>query len=112
MMVNRRFMVISFLAGLFTLTILIVGANGSTQQSVFAQQATPSATSAAPQGDVARGKYLVSIAGCVGCHGTATLATADSIPLAGGTAFNLGPLGTFYSRNLTILQAWTVADFD
>src|SRR5258708_7268926 len=78
------------------------------------QAATPAGTAAAePQGDPTRGKYLVAVIGCGGCHGAFKLATDKGIPLAGGNEFNLGPqLGTFYSLNLTNLQDWSFREFD
>ena len=52
---------------------------------------------------VEQGKYLTTIAGCIGCH---TPFTPEGIPdetrqFAGGQEFDLGPLGKLYSRNLT-----------
>ncbi len=35
----------------------------------------------------------------------------NGVPLAGGNKFAVGPLGTYYSANLTILQNWTTDDF-
>jgi mono/diheme cytochrome c family protein len=54
-------------------------------------------------GDVEHGKYIFTIAGCGGCH---TGFTADGRPdtaraFAGGQEFNLGPLGSVVTSNLT-----------
>jgi len=83
---------------------------------------------------VARGKYLATIAGCTSCHTpdraeyqnpqTLTFeqistiafdgqqAVAPDMLLAGGRAFDLGPAGVVYSRNITPdeetgIGAWT-----
>lgn len=104
-----RFILLSCVVGLVAL-ILFVGLSGP--QPTSALQATAAATRAEPVGDVARGQYLVRIAGCGGCHGTPKLAVNNVAPLAGGNEFNLGPLGTFYALNLTGLQDWTFNEFD
>ena len=51
----------------------------------------------------ARGKYLVTIAGCLDCH---TPLKSDGTPdsaraFAGGQPFDLGPLGKLFTKNLT-----------
>jgi mono/diheme cytochrome c family protein len=56
---------------------------------------------------IAKGKYLVhGPAHCVSCHvgSFAEMVEADKgkdIPLKGGVGFQMGPLGTMYTRNLT-----------
>jgi len=53
-----------------------------------------------PAGDpVARGKYLTTIGGCIGCH-TPGQPPDMSKRMAGGNAFK-GPWGTVYAANLT-----------
>jgi len=68
--------------------------------------------SALAQGDAKRGEYLVTAAGCVGCH---TEAKEGAVPYAGGRALKT-PFGTFYGPNITPDQKagigrWTEADF-
>jgi mono/diheme cytochrome c family protein len=56
---------------------------------------------------LARGEYLVyGPAHCVECHGALDdslqkLAEGQKVPLAGGLALAMGPLGTIYAANLT-----------
>lgn len=53
---------------------------------------------------VARGKYLTTIAGCVDCHTPHDPKTFEPIAdkaFAGGYVFPLGPAGTVYTKNLT-----------
>jgi mono/diheme cytochrome c family protein len=59
----------------------------------------------AAQGDAARGEYLVVTGACADCH------TTEKGAYAGGLEFDMGPLGVYYSSNLTILQDWTTDDF-
>ncbi len=63
------------------------------------------------KGDAERGKYLVQIGTCMDCHGNFKMTTDKGVPLAGGTEFNLGPVGKYYSANLTTLQNWKLEDF-
>lgn len=100
--------------------------------------ATPPAADAIPprQDDIlARGQYLATVASCGGCHTPyssefyppdtlekmqkisfeAESALDESMWLAGGRPFVLGPAGTIYSSNLTSdmetgLGAWTDAE--
>jgi mono/diheme cytochrome c family protein len=65
-------------------------------------------------GDAGRGAYILTAAGCVGCHTTPTDKKAGVI-LAGGRALKT-PFGTYYSPNITPdpehgLGAWSEADF-
>ncbi|MFW5691735.1 MAG: hypothetical protein ACOCX3_00120 [Chloroflexota bacterium] len=55
------------------------------------------------------GAYLVRVEiSCVGCHRVDGYADAPlTIPLSGGREFNLGPGGTVYAPNLTVLQDWS-----
>jgi cytochrome c553 len=97
------------LAAMFSLAEIRVG---------LAQATTPVATAAAtrsapPKGDAERGKLLVQVMNCVGCHSTPSLAAADgTIPLAGGNEFKAGDLGTVYANNLTELGGWSFDEFD
>lgn len=54
---------------------------------------------------IARGRYLANgPAHCSQCHSTANRERPEEVrtaPLHGGLAFQLGPLGTLYARNLT-----------
>lgn len=53
---------------------------------------------------VARGRYIASIAGCVGCHSPIDKQTFTPVAgkeFTGGEEFDLGPLGKAYSKNLT-----------
>jgi mono/diheme cytochrome c family protein len=67
--------------------------------------ATVTAASAAPPaGDVARGKYLVSFAGCVDCHTPGYfMGKPDMKRFLGGSdvGFDMPGLGIFYGPNLT-----------
>ncbi len=105
-----RFLILSSIFALSVL-ILFVGLLGA-QPATANVLATAASTGQAPQGDPARGRYLVQIAGCVGCHGAPDLAKGGPIPLAGGREFNLGQLGKVYAPNLTVLQDWTFREFD
>ena len=51
-------------------------------------------------GDEARGAYLVTAAGCNGCH-VGTDNGVDSVPLAGGREFRLAGRGLIRAANLT-----------
>lgn len=110
---NRFFLIsVVVVASLMFAAVVSAGTiNAEIQATAVATAAsTSAAASSAPAGDIARGKYLVTIAaGCGGCHSNPKLPGA---PLAGGMEFDLGPLGTFYAPNLTILQKWTYDDFD
>lgn len=48
--------------------------------------------------EIEQGEYIATVGGCSACH---TDQTEGSIPYAGGRAFNIGPLGTVYAKNLT-----------
>lgn len=72
---------------------------------LLAVLATPAGAKAPAQFDnpVEQGKYLTTIAGCVDCH---TPRDENFLPLknlefSGGQPFELGPLGTVFSKNLT-----------
>ncbi len=88
------------------------------------QPGIPSATPASSAKE--RGKYLVTIAGCIDCH-TVSKSDVTGIPtdpgvatelfLAGGREFEIGPLGTVHSKNLTPdpttgIGTWTAAQID
>jgi mono/diheme cytochrome c family protein len=67
---------------------------------------------AAAEGDAARGRYLASAGGCVGCH---TEARKGAVPFAGGRALET-PFGVFYGPNITPdpeagIGRWTFDDF-
>lgn len=103
------------LTGLFSLLLAVLLAAGFVQQA----QAEPSA-----QTDlIARGQYIATIAGCTSCHtplkpeyGNPQSLTIEQIQtiafnereahdteklLAGGRAFDLGPAGLVFTRNIT-----------
>ena len=105
-----RFMFFSAIVGLVTLLAFLAVTNVT--PGIAQTAGTPAATTSAAEGDPARGKYLVQIAGCDMCHGAPSLAVNGVVPLAGGREFKLGQLGTFYSFNLTTLQNWSTTDFD
>lgn len=93
--------------------LALVGLTGSARADESAQQDSP----------VARGEYLATIAGCTSCHTpdraefqnpqTLTFEQISTIAfdghqavdsaklLAGGRAFDLGPAGVVFSRNIT-----------
>jgi mono/diheme cytochrome c family protein len=104
-----RFLALSTTFALSTL-IFFVALFGAEPATANIQQATADAEG--PQGDLERGRYLVQVAGCSGCHGAPNLASGGPPPLAGGREFNLGPLGTVYALNLTTLQDWGFEEFD
>lgn len=63
-------------------------------------------------GDVARGQYVLRLAGCVSCH---TNGNAGGAELAGGVGLET-PFGTFVPPNITShpeagIGAWTLAQF-
>jgi len=66
---------------------------------------TPAVAAPARQDDqVAQGKYIAAIAGCVGCHtpiDKTTFTPVTGKEFSGGEPFDLGPLGIVYSKNLT-----------
>jgi mono/diheme cytochrome c family protein len=64
------------------------------------------------QGDVKRGQYVATAAGCIGCH---TEKTDGATPFAGGRALKTA-FGTFYGPNITPhptagIGAWKDTDF-
>ncbi len=110
MLRHYRFLLISLVTSLAALLVCF-GLADAQPVGAFAQ-ATAAATAASePQGDAARGQYLVQVAGCGGCHGAFKLASDKGVPLAGGNEFK-SPLGTFYSPNLTMFQDVTYKDLD
>lgn len=65
---------------------------------------------------VEQGRYLVHVAGCIGCHtpyaNPATLEIDESRLFSGGNLFSLGPAGVVYTANITPdettgIGAWT-----
>jgi mono/diheme cytochrome c family protein len=112
---NRFFLVSGFVVA--TAFLAFLAFSNSQPTSVFAAtaaatQASKGGAASLPQGNVERGKYLVEIGACADCHGARQLAAeGQEPPLAGGVEFPLGPLGTYYSANLTKLQNWTTEDF-
>jgi mono/diheme cytochrome c family protein len=78
-------------------TIVIVG--------LLAVFATPAGARAPAQFDnpVEQGKYLTTIAGCVDCHTPRDeqFRLVRDKEFSGGQPFELGPLGTVFSKNLT-----------
>jgi mono/diheme cytochrome c family protein len=79
------------------------------------QMATSLVQAAAADPQVARGKYLVALGGCIDCHTPGYfLGRPDMARYLGGSdvGFELPGLGTFYGRNLTPdretgIGAWT-----
>jgi len=67
--------------------------------------ATPAGAKAPAQFDnpVEQGKYLTTIAGCIDCHTPRNeqFQPEKDKEFAGGQPFELGPLGTVFSKNLT-----------
>src|SRR5579859_2009166 len=91
MLRQYRFMFFSAIVGLVTLLAFLAVTNVT--PGIAQTAGTPAATSATAEGDPARGKYLVQIAGCDQCHGTPSLAVNGVVPLAGGREFKAGQLG-------------------
>jgi mono/diheme cytochrome c family protein len=90
--------------------LAIVGAAGAIAFLAWPRPIPPAPS--APADAVARGAYLVKVAGCTGCH---TAEGADATPFAGGRAFKT-PFGTFVSPNITPdkehgIGGWTDAQF-
>ncbi len=106
MLPKYRFLFFNVVIGLAA-CVLFLSFVGNKPGIVYASPANQSSA----DGDVARGKYLVTIAACVDCHGNFKMASEKGVPLSGGTEFNLGPVGTFYAANLTTLQDWKTEDF-
>lgn len=111
MLFRRRMMFTGFLVVSMTLLSLAVmqatPTNADAAVSPFGHGRTP-----AQQAGMPRGEYIVSIAGCAGCHSAYNLTSDRGFPLAGGVEFNLGPaVGKFYAANLTKLQDYTLEDF-
>jgi mono/diheme cytochrome c family protein len=73
--------------------------------AAVALRPTPAAagTIRADEDPVTRGKYLATIAGCIDCHSPLDEKGAPDFNRAfsGGQPFDLGPLGTVFSKNLT-----------
>src|SRR5271156_177395 len=66
--------------------------------------ASPLASASAASSAVARGKYLVNVAGCTDCHTPGTfLGKPDMTRYLGGSevGFEVPGLGVFYGPNLT-----------
>ena len=87
------------------------------------QEGIPDATPAGDQ--TRRGKYLVSLGGCIECHTPLNAERAHpelpgvdlSIFLAGGREFDLGPLGIVHTKNITPdaatgIGSWTPVQID
>jgi mono/diheme cytochrome c family protein len=88
------------------------------------QTGIPDATPASATTE--RGKYLVTVAGCIDCHtkpksevtgNPADPGVALDLFLAGGREFGLGPLGTIHSKNITPdsttgIGNWTTTQID
>ena len=73
-----------------------------------------SAKPSAQDDQIEHGRYIASIAGCVGCHSPINLETFTPVPgkeFSGGEPFPLGPLGTAYSKNLTSDKATGLGDW-
>jgi mono/diheme cytochrome c family protein len=72
---------------------------------LLAVLATPAGAKAPAQFDdpVQQGKYLTTIAGCIDCHTPRdeNFQPLKNLEFSGGMPFELGPLGTVFSKNLT-----------
>lgn len=80
--------------------------------AIFCLSLMPFAATAASQGKIARGKYLVTLGDCAVCH---TAPRAGSVPFAGGYPLH-AVFGTVYSTNITPdnetgIGKWTSDDF-
>ncbi len=98
-----------------TLLFLVGGCDRQQPQSNTGGAAAASAST--PAALVERGRYLVSIMDCAGCHNRGSFSPKpDEGPLQGGTiGFEVPGLGVFYPPNLTPdagtgLGQWTEAD--
>ncbi len=88
------------------LLVLVAYAAATVEQKLaFPDTPYPELAAASDPAVVERGRYLVhGPAHCSQCHSTADRDRPELVataPLTGGLAFELGPLGTLYSRNLT-----------
>jgi len=85
-----------------TLCVAAVLASCSSKSSTTTSS-SDSLSAAAPQDKLARGKYLVTIAGCNDCHTPGTLYGAPDMTrmLSGSELGWSGPWGTTYAANLT-----------
>jgi mono/diheme cytochrome c family protein len=93
--------------------LLAVGALALAAAATSAAVARPASESDLPA-DVARGKYLVMIAGCNDCHTPGYMVTAGKVDekvwLTGESLGWNGPWGTTYPSNLRLLAAGMTAD--
>src|SRR6266568_9544724 len=104
---QHRFLVFSSLLGIAAcVTFLILLGAQPTSASTPIGQGVPALNNKPLEqaGSVDRGKYLVAAGACANCHGARNLAKpGEEPPMAGGMAFDLGPIGTYYAANLTKL---------
>lgn len=74
--------------------------------AVAADKPAPNARPAAESREIARGRYLVKIAGCNDCHTAGYIMSAGKVPekqwLMGDTLGWRGPWGTTYAVNLRL----------
>lgn len=88
--------------GVVLLALTVFGARPAGAQTGTPEQ--PTATGTPDAEKVKRGKYLVDIVGCSDCHSPVdpnTFQPVEAMRWSGGQAFDLGPAGTVYSRNIT-----------
>lgn len=96
-----------FLWPIGVLSVVLLALSVFGVRSAGAQTGTPAAPTATGAPDpelVKKGKYLVDIVGCSDCHSPLdpkTFQPVEAMRWSGGQAFDLGPAGTVYSRNLT-----------
>ncbi|MCF4166838.1 hypothetical protein L2U69_14390 [Zavarzinia compransoris] len=87
---------------------------GLTAMIALAGAATLAAPTTDPSDPVARGRYLVRVAGCNDCHtpgfGPAAGAIDESLWLTGDRLGLSGPWGTTYATNLRLLLAAMTED--
>ena len=88
-------------AGTLVLAIALASCSSNTKTSTSTDSTSTAALS--PEAKVARGKYMVAIAGCIDCHTPGSLygAPDTSRMLSGSELGWTGPWGTSYPANLT-----------
>jgi len=93
--------------------VLVVGTLALAAAATGAAVVRPDAEAELPA-DVARGKYLVQIAGCNDCHTPGYMVSAGKVDeklwLTGESLGWRGPWGTTYASNLRLLAAGMTED--
>jgi mono/diheme cytochrome c family protein len=101
-------MIRRLLMGLLTVILLVVAAFAiyvASRQNLHYEHASPAIAASTDSAVIARGHYLVRIAGpCAGCHGDMkqieALQAGAEVPLSGGFTFDIPP-GKFHVPNIT-----------